>query len=194
MMEMGFFEVKAYVREVLDFYTKEFGKRGHVVEQPGANGDAALNYYDASMGLLVSVTVTPSGSAREPKTLVFPSVTAAPDGIFLKAKAVDRLPQPEGVVTVMRVDDKSTGPSEGSTTLTQVARGTPQQLSEYYRREMTARGYAAFEKRSQGTSEILGFERPGERVSMTLSPVAKDGAPESVVAVIVENTSDKKGM
>lgn len=194
MMEMGFFEAKASVREVLDFYTTEFGRRGHVVEQPGANGDAALNYYDAGSGLLVSVTVTPTGTEREPKALVFPSVTAAPDGVFLKAQAVDRLPQPDGVVTVMRVDDKSTGPSQGSTTMTQVARGTPQQLSEYYRREMTARGYSAFEKRTSGTSEILGFERPGERVSMTLSPVTKDGAAESVVAVVVENTSDKKGM
>ncbi len=193
-MEMGFFEAKASLNEVLDFYNREFGKRGRkVVEQPAPNGGAMVNYYDDTIGALVAVTVTPKGSAKAPRVLVFPSVTAAPDGIFLKAQAPERLPQPEGVMTVMRVDDHSVGPSQGSTTLTQVAPGTPGQLAAYYRKEMGSRGYAVISGRSVVNTEVLEFERSGERISLSISPMAKDGAAESVITVVTENTARSKG-
>jgi hypothetical protein len=194
-MEMGFFNVKATQREVLDFYLREFGKRGHrVAEQPAAGGGGAVNYYDDTLGVLVSVTVSKSGTEREPRTLVFPSVTAAPDGIFIKAQAPEKLPQPDGVMTVMRVDDHTQGPSENSTTVTQVAPGTPKVLKEYYRKEMTDRGFVVIGQQSASEVEMLDFERPGERVSFTISPLAKQGIAESLIAVVIEDTSKKKGL
>lgn len=194
MMEMGFFEARASVREVMDFYTKEFGKRGRkVIEQPAANGGGTVNYYDETLGSLVAITATPKGGKGEPRTFVFPSVTATPDGIFLKPTALERLPQPEGLMTVMRVDDHTKGPTEGSTTLTQVARGSPVSLATFYRQEMTARGYVVAGKSSTPTVEVLDFQGPDERISITIAPMSKDGSDESVITVVVEKPQKQKG-
>lgn len=193
-MEMGFFETKASVREVLDYYTRVFGKRGRkVIEQAAANGGGTVNYYDETLGALVAVTASPKGGRGEPRTLVFPSVTAMPDGIFLKGQSVERLPQPPGLVTVMRVDDQTRGPAEGSTTLTQVAPGKPTRLAAYYREEMASRGYTLASKSSSPNAEVMDFLGPGERISLTLTPLSKEGEDESVITIVVEKTSKQKG-
>jgi hypothetical protein len=194
MMEMGFFEAKAPIDEVVDYYMREFGKRGYrVVQQPSDNGGATVNYYDATLGMLVAITATPKETGREPRTVVFPSVTAAPDGILLKAQVPDDLPKPEDLVTVMRVDDHSSGPAKGSTTMTQVARGSPAQLSAFYRKEMGTRGYTVVGSSSSTRVEVLDFERPGQRVSITISPLSGDNHPESVISTVVENHPNRKG-
>jgi hypothetical protein len=36
--------------------------------------------------------------------------------------------------------------------------------------------------------ELRDFERPGEHLSLSLSPVAKDGLPESLVTLVLERT------
>jgi len=193
MMEMGVFDTTASTREVLDFYTREFGKRGRrVVEQPDDNGGGVVNYYDETLGVLVSVSAVRSGSGKAQRTLVFPTVVAAPEGMHLKAEAPASLPQPDGALTMLRVDDHSSGPSQGSSTVTQVAHGTPKQLVAFYLREFAARGYASLGKSTQADVEILEFEKEGERVSLTISPVQKEGPPESLVAVILEDPSKRK--
>ncbi|XXF80589.1 hypothetical protein P2318_12815 [Myxococcaceae bacterium GXIMD 01537] len=195
MMEMGYFETKASLREVLDFYNKEFGKRSsRVVEQLAPNGGGTVNYYDDALGALVAITATPRGGKGEPRIMVFPSITASPDGIFVKAQAPEELPRPDGLVTVMRVDDHTTGPTQGSSTLTQVARGTPTQLAAFYRQEMPARGYELQSKGSTATAETLEFIRPGERVSLSISSMAsQSGDNESVITVVTESKPKSKG-
>jgi len=194
-MEMGFFEAKAPITEVVDFYMREFGKRGHrVVQQPADNGGATVNYYDPTLGMLVAITATPKDTGRgEPRTVVFPSVTAAPDGILLKAQVPEGLPSPEGLVNVMRVDDHSSGPAKGSTTMTQVAQGTPALLAAFYRREMGTRGYTVVGSSSSTRVEVLDFERPGKRVSITISPLSDETNTESVISTVVENRPNRKG-
>jgi hypothetical protein len=192
-MEMGFFEVKTSARQVLDFYTQQFEQRGHrVVEQPDGAGGGAVNYYDAKLGALVTVNVMAGGTPTEPKARVFPAIVEAPEGIHLKAEPPPVLPQPSGLVTVLRVDDQNPGPSKDSSTLTQIAQGSPQELARFYREQMAARGYAAVGGHSGKDVEMIDFERRGERVSMTLSPMSKkEGTPETIIAVVME--TNQKG-
>jgi hypothetical protein len=187
-MEMGFFDVKASAREVLDFYIQQFEQRGrHVVEQPDGSGGGAVNYYDEKLGALVTVNVMAGGTEVAPRARVFPAIVEAPEGVFLKAEPPQVLPQPTGLVTVLRVDDQNQGPAQGSSTLTQIAQGSPQELAGFYRKEMAVRGYSAVGGRSSEDVEVLDFERRGERVSLTLSAMSKkEGTPESVIAVVME--------
>jgi hypothetical protein len=186
-MEMGYFEVKVSAREVLDFYFQVFSQRGHrVVEQPDGAGGGAVNYYDEKMGALVTVNVMAGGTESQPRARAFPAIVEAPDGIHLKAEPPQVLPQPAGLVTVLRVDDQNKGPAEGSSTLTQIAQGTPRQLADYYRKEMAVRGYSSVGGSSSEEVEMLDFVGHGQRVSLTLSAMNKEGAPESVIAVVME--------
>lgn len=189
-MEMAYFETESPIGEVLDFYAREFRRRGHrVVQQPDGEGGGAVNYYDPQRGALVSVTVMSSGTREAPRTMVFPSIVDAPEGLHLQGRAPDSMPRPPGAMTVLRVDDKSPGRSEGSTTLTEVAHGTPQMLAGFYREQFAAKGYTQVGSRSgQNGVEHLDFQGAGERLSISVSPVAKDGVPESLVTVVLERT------
>ncbi|WP_395837143.1 hypothetical protein [Cystobacter fuscus] len=187
-MEMGFFEVRTSAREVMDFYVQQFEQRGRqVVEQPDGSGGGAVNYYDEKLGALVTVNVMAGGTQVSPRTRVFPAIIEAPEGIHLKAEPPAVLPQPEGLVTVLRVDDQNPGPAQDSATLTQLARGTPRELASFYRKEMAVRGYSAVGGHSGKDVEELDFERRGERVSLTLSAMrTKEGNPETIIAVVME--------
>ncbi|EPX59108.1 hypothetical protein D187_003485 [Cystobacter fuscus DSM 2262] len=187
-MEMGFFEVKASAREVMDFYIQQFEQRGRrVVEQPDGSGGGAVNYYDEKLGALVTVNVMAGGTQVSPSARVFPAIVEAPEGIHLKAEPPEMLPQPTGLVTVLRVDDQNPGPAKDSSTLTQIARGSPRELAGFYRKEMAVRGYSAVGGRSDKDVEVLDFERRGERVSVTLSAMnTKEGSPETIIAVVME--------
>ena len=185
-MEMGYFETDHPPSEVLEFYAREFRLRGRdIVTQEDGAGGGAVNYYDAKLGALVSVTTIRSGGAM-PRTLVFPSLVEAPEGIHLQGTAPASLPQPPGAVTVLRVDERGSGPTAGSTTLTQVAHGTPQMLVAFYREQLPARGFTVMDGRTARGVELLEFQRPGERLSLSLSPVAKDGLPESLITLVIE--------
>jgi hypothetical protein len=189
-MEMAYFETTSPAPEVLEFYAREFRKRGHrVVNQPDGAGGGAVNYYDATRGALVSVTAIGLGG-REPRTMVFPSIVDAPEGVHLKSSVPDSLPRPAGAMTVLRVDDRNPGPSEGSTTVTEVAPGTPSMLAGFYLAQLQERGFSQVDSRSaEHGVELRDFERPGERLSLSLSPVAKDGLPESLVTLVLERTT-----
>lgn len=185
-MEMGYFETDHPPGEVLEFYAREFRLRGRdIVTQEDGAGGGAVNYYDAKLGALVSVTTIRSGGAA-PRTLVFPTLVEAPEGIHLQGTAPASLPQPPGAVTVLRVDERGSGPTAGSTTLTQVAHGTPQMLVAFYREQLPARGFTVVDGRTARGVELLEFQRPGERLSLSLSPVAKDGLPESLITLVIE--------
>ncbi|WP_404363367.1 hypothetical protein ACIHQR_25135 [Corallococcus coralloides] len=185
-MEMGYFETDHPPGEVLEFYAREFRLRGrHIVTQDDGAGGGSVNYYDERLGALVAVTTIRAGGATT-RTLVFPSLVEAPEGIHLQGTAPASLPQPPGAVTVLRVDEGSGGVSANSTTLTQVAHGTPQMLAEFYRAQMPSRGYAPAGRRLARDVEVLEFERPGERLSLTLSPLDKDGPPESLITFVME--------
>ncbi|MCY1017181.1 hypothetical protein [Pyxidicoccus sp. MSG2] len=189
-MEMAYFETPGSAPEVLEFYAREFRRRGHrVVNQPDGAGGGAVNYYDATRGALISVTAIGVGG-KQPRTLVFPSIVDAPQGVHLKSSVPDSLPRPPGAVTVLRVDDSNPGPAEGSTTVTEVATGTPRMLADFYLEQLRGRGFSQVESRSgaQGV-ESRDFERPGERISLSISPVSKDGVPESFVTVVLERTT-----
>jgi hypothetical protein len=189
-MEMAYFETPDSMGEVLDFYAREFRRRGHrVVQQPDGAGGGAVNYYDPQRGALVSVTAMAVGSAAQPRTMVFPSIVEAPEGIHLQGSAPASLPRPPGAMTVLRVDDVNPGSSGGSTTLTEVAHGTPRVLAGFYREQFAARGYTQVESRSgKDGVELLDFRGDGERLTISVSPVAKDGQPESLVTVVLERT------
>ncbi|WP_375744082.1 hypothetical protein NR800_03720 [Corallococcus interemptor] len=188
-MEMGYFETEHPPGEVLEFYAREFRLRGrHIVTQDDGAGGGSVNYYDERLGALVAVTTIRVGGAAT-RTLVFPSVVEAREGIHLQGTAPASLPQPPGAVTVLRVDEGSEGPGAGSTTLTQVAHGTPQMLAEFYRAQMPSRGYAPADRRLARGVEVLEFERPGERLSLTLAPLDKDGPPESLITFVLERAA-----
>ena len=186
-MELATFQTEAPAESVLNYYAVAFRREGHRVQvSPDEAGGGSVSYYDAKLGRMVMVTAIAVGTEKHPRTLVFPSVVAAPRGVHLKAQPPGVLPSPEGVVTVMRVDDRNPGPSGGSTTVTQVARGTPAMLAAYYREEMDRRGYALTENRTVSGVEMLEFQKPGERISFSISAMKREGTPESVVAVVLE--------
>ncbi|MCE9673055.1 hypothetical protein LY474_35140 [Myxococcus stipitatus] len=188
-MEMAYFETTDAASEVLEFYAREFRKAGHRLanESDGAGG-GALSYYDAKRGALISITTIGVGGPT-PRTRVFPSIVEAPQGIHLQARAPDRLPRAPGATTMLRVDDHTPGPSKDSTTVTEVAQGTPQSLSAFYRQQFEARGYTRVESRDAAHGvALLDFVKPGERVSLSLSPVGKQGQPETLVTVVLEQT------
>ncbi|WP_237080185.1 hypothetical protein [Myxococcus xanthus] len=190
-MEMGFFETQSPPGEVLEFYAREFRRRGRrVTHQPDGTGGGVVNYYDEIRGALVSVTAIGMGG-MPPRTMVFPSLVDTPQGIHLHGSAPDTLPRPPGAMTVLRVDDRSArGPAANSMTLTEVAHGTPSMLAAFYREAFTGRGYSPAPARTGANGvELLAFERQGERLSLSLSPVAKDGPPESLVTVVQEWTT-----
>jgi len=186
-MEMGFFETPNPPGEVLEFYARDFRRRGRrVTHQPDGAGGGVVNYYDEMRGALVSVTAIGMGG-QPPRTLVFPSIVDTPQGIHLQPHAPAAIPRPPGALTVLRVDDRNTGPSEGSMTLTEVAHGAPGTLAAFYREAFSERGYAQTQARTGANDvELLTFERSGERLSVSLSPVVKDGPPESLITVVLE--------
>jgi hypothetical protein len=189
-MEMAYFETQSPAPEVLEFYAREFRRRGHrVVTQPDGAGGGAVNYYDSTRGALISVTAIGAGD-KPPRTLVFPSIVDAPEGIHLRSNVPASLPRAPGAMTVMRIDDRNPGPSEGNITVTEVASGTPSMLADFYLAQFRERGFSQVESRSQAHGvEVRDFERPGERVSLSISPVAKDGLPESLVTAVLEQTA-----
>ncbi|MET0402718.1 MAG: hypothetical protein ABW123_09955 [Cystobacter sp.] len=192
-MQMAFFEVRTSAREVMDFYTQQFEQRGRqVVEQPDGSGGGAVNYYDEQLGALVTVNVMSGGTPTAPRARVFPAIVQAPEGIHLQAEPPQALPRPGGLVTVMRVDDQNPGPANNSSTLTQLAQGSPQELARFYREQMATRGYSAAGGSSSKDVEVLEFERGEERVSLTLSAMNKDGPPETVIAVVMETKQKKE--
>ncbi|RKG79294.1 hypothetical protein D7W79_10635 [Corallococcus exercitus] len=186
-MEMGYFETDHPPGEVLEYYAREFRLRGrNIVTQDDGSGGGSVNYYDDRIGALVAVTTLRVGGATT-RTLVFPSLVEAPEGVHLQGTPPESLPQPPGVVTVLRLDEGSgAGGSAGSTTLTQVAHGTPAMLAEFYRSQLPSRGYMPSGGHLARGVELLEFERPGERLSLTLSPIDKDGPPESLITFVLE--------
>jgi len=187
-MELAYFEARAPAQDVLEFYAREFRKRGArpQLQLDGSKG-GAVSYYDEKRGLLVSVTTLAVGGGPQARTQVFPSITEAPEGMLLRAQAPDSLPRPPGAMPLMRVDDRNPGPGEGSTTLTEVARGEPSGLARFYKEQFSRRGYALKEQRSDALGvELLDFEGPGERISLSLSPVSSRGLPETLVTVVFE--------
>lgn len=193
-MEMAYFETADALGTVLDFYAREFRRQGHrVVHQPDGSGGGAVNYYDERRGALVSVTAMAVGSAEQPRTMVFPSIVEAPEGVHLQGSAPASMPRPPGALTVLRVDDNTPGPTGGSTTLTEVAHGTPQLLAGFYREQFTAKGYTQVDSYSgQNGVEHLDFRGDGERLTISVSPVTKEGLPESLVTVVLERTQPLK--
>ncbi|WP_240359096.1 hypothetical protein [Pyxidicoccus trucidator] len=194
-LEMAYFETPTAPGEVLEFYAREFRRRGHrVANQPDGTGGGAVNYYDTARGSLVSVTAIGVGG-KQPRTMVFPSIIEAPQGIHLHGSAPTSLPRPPGAMTVMRLDDRGTGPSQGSITLTELAQGTPRMLADFYQEQLLSRGYAPVQTETRSAAhgvELRVFERPGERLSLALSPVTKEGRPESLITAVVEDTASPK--
>lgn len=193
-MEMAYFETTSSPGEVLEFYAREFRRRGHRTNHKADGPNAgAVSYYDAGLGALVSVTAV-GAEDKKPRTQVFPSIVETPEGIHLQARVPEALPRAPGATTVLRVDDLNPGPSEGSITVTEVAHGTPGTLAEFYRRELGQRGFTQVEARSARHGvEWLGFTRPGERLSLSLSPVQKDGLPETIATVVLEQATSPEG-
>lgn len=192
-MEMSYFDTASPAGDVLAFYREEFRKRGyHVVTEPDGDGGGAVNYYDPVMGALIAVTAVGVGSGRDTHTMVFPSIVEAPQGVHLAASAPESLPQPPGAMTVMRVDDRNSGHTQGSSTVTQVAHGTPQMVADFYKTEMAARGFKQNESRNAKGVEMLDFERAGEHVSLSVSPVQKEGLPQSLITLILEQVPLEK--
>ncbi len=189
-MEMAFFETQSPPGEVMEFYAREFRRQGRrVTHQPDGAGGGVVNYYDELRGALVSITAIGMGSKPQ-RTLVFPSIVETPQGIHLHGSAPSTLPRPPGAMTVLRVDDKSTGPAANSMTLTEVATGTPSMLAAFYREAFAERGYTPSQARSGAHGvEMLTFQKMGERLSVSLAPVTKDGPPESLVTVVQEWTT-----
>lgn len=122
-----------------------------------------------------------------PRTQVFPSITDAPEGMHLKAEAMTSLPRPPGATTMLRLEDRNKGPTEGNTTVTEVAKGSPATLAKFYRQELEQRGYAQKEARSEPRGvELLDFQKPGERLSLSLSPMGDPASQETLVTVVLE--------
>ncbi|NVJ26840.1 MULTISPECIES: hypothetical protein [Myxococcus] len=193
-MEMAYFETTSPPGEVLEFYAREFRRRGHRTNHKADGPNAgAVSYYDARLGALVSVTAVGAGDKKD-RTQVFPSIVETPEGVHLQARVPEALPRAPGATTVLRVDDLNPGPSEGSITVTEIAQGTPGTLAEFYRRELGQRGFTQVEARSARHGvEVLGFTRPGERLSLSLSPVQKDGLPETLATVVLEQATSPEG-
>ncbi|MCP3102130.1 hypothetical protein LZ198_24995 [Myxococcus sp. K15C18031901] len=192
-MEMAFFETTDAADDVLEFYAREFRKAGHhLANEPDGAGGGAVSYYDAKRGAIISVTAIGLGGAK-PLTQVFPSIVEAQQGVHLQARAPASLPRPPGAMTMLRVDDHTPGPSKDSITVTEVAQGTPRALSDFYVKQFETRGYTLTEAPSftQGVA-YLDFIKPGERVSLSLSPVDTEGAPQTLVTVVLEQTPDKE--
>ncbi|TQF15319.1 hypothetical protein FJV41_14220 [Myxococcus llanfairpwllgwyngyllgogerychwyrndrobwllllantysiliogogogochensis] len=189
-LEMAYFETPDPAGDVLEFYAREFRKRGHRIatEADGAGG-GAISYYDAKRGALVAVT-TVGVPGPEPRTQVFPSIVEAPEGIHLQARAPEFLPRPPGAQTMLRVDERNPDTTEASTTITEVAQGTPDVVAGFYRKQLEALGYAS--KQTPPSShgvELLDYQKPGQRLSLSLSPVGKKGSPTTLVTLVLERTA-----
>ncbi|NTX51480.1 hypothetical protein [Myxococcus sp. CA039A] len=188
-MEMAYFETTDSAGEVMEFYAREFRRQGHrTATEPDGAGGGAISYYDAKRGALVSVTTVGIGG-KPPRTQVFPSIIDAPEGMHLKAVVPASLPRPPGATTMLRLEDRNKGPTEGNTTITEVAQGTPVGLASFYQQQFEQRGYVQKDARSEAEGvQLLDFQKPGERISLSLSPMGGPESGETLVTVVLERT------
>lgn len=186
-MEMAYFETTDTPGAVMEFYAREFHRQGHrTATEPDGAGGGAISYYDAKRGALIAVTTVGIGG-NPPRTQVFPSIIDTPEGMHLKAEAPGALPRAPGATTMMRIEDRNPGPTLGNTTVTEVARGTPASLATFYRQQFEQRGYAQKDARTEPQRvELLDFQKPGERISLSLSPMTHSESPETLVTVVIE--------
>ncbi len=185
-MEMAFFETRDPPGEVLAFFGRAFEARGQHVEYVGEDEGGTVSYYDSSLGQLVSLHVMLSGDPNSRRTLVFPSIVDAPDGVSLSAAPIEALPTPEGASAVLRLDDRSMGRTGGARTMTQIAPGSPAELAAFYRETLPERGFALSSTRTEAETQVLEFGGELGNLSLTISPLATEGKPESVIAIIME--------
>jgi len=192
-LEMAYFETPDSAGDVLEFYAREFRKRGHRIDtKSDGEGGGAISYYDAKRGALVAVT-TVGVPGPEPRTQVFPSIVEAPEGIHLQAQAPEFLPRPPGAQTMLRVDERNPDTTAASTTVTEVAQGTPDVVASFYRKKLEALGYASVETPPSAHGvELLDYQKPGERLSLSLSPVGKKGAPTTLITLVLERTTSAR--
>ncbi|MCP3058877.1 hypothetical protein LXT21_08845 [Myxococcus sp. K38C18041901] len=192
-MEMAVFETGDSPGAVMEFYAREFRRQGHrtAVEPDGAGG-GAISYYDAKRGSLVSVTAVGMGGTP-PRTQVFPSIIDAPEGMHLQAQPLPALPRAPGAMTMMRIEDRNRGPTQGNTTITELAQGTPGALAAFYRTQLEQRGYVQKDARTGAAGvELLDFQKPGETLSLSLSPMGTSESPQTLVTAVLELIDSRK--
>ncbi|GEN05742.1 hypothetical protein SAMN05443572_101710 [Myxococcus fulvus] len=192
-MEMAVFETGDSPGAVMEFYAREFRRQGHrtAVEPDGAGG-GVISYYDAKRGSLVSVTAVGRGGTP-PRTQVFPSIIDAPEGMHLQAQSLPALPRAPGAMTMMRIEDRNRGPTQGNTTITELAQGTPGSLATFYRTQLEQRGYVRKDARTgAGGVELLDFQKAGENLSLSLSPMGTSEAPQTLVTAVLELIDSRK--
>ncbi|AGC42152.1 hypothetical protein MYSTI_00803 [Myxococcus stipitatus DSM 14675] len=185
--EMAYFETTDAPGAVMEFYAREFHRQGHrTATEPDGAGGGAISYYDAKRGALIAVTTVGVGGTPQ-RTQVFPSIIDTPEGMHLKAEAPTVLPRAPGATTMMHIEDRNPGPTLGNTTVTEVAQGTPASLASFYRRQFQQRGYVEQDSRTEPQGvELLDFQKPGERISLSLSPMTHSEAPETLVTGVIE--------
>ena len=178
--------------QVAAWYAAQFRRTGRTVRtQEDTQGSGlSVSYYHSERGLMVGVAATPlpSGKGRRGGTLGLPSLTRVQDGVLLRAEAPRGFPTVPEAVTVMRLDDATGGPTQGSQTLVNLAPGTPREVAEGYLKAFAAQGYETVSQAPRDGTEVLEFKRGAESVRMTVSAAGqKEGAPaEALVTVIRE--------
>ncbi|MFN7133895.1 MAG: hypothetical protein ACK4N5_17600 [Myxococcales bacterium] len=183
-MEMSHFQTPDLPVDVLGFYAEHFRKRGYHVDIQGDEQRGAVSIYDAALGAMVSVTAFRQENVKS--TLVFPAVATVPDGMKLEGAQPDDLPRPAGLTTLLRLDDRSGGRSEGSISLTQVARGAPEQVAGFYGAELQSAGWERRSETADKETRRAEYERGGERLNLSFTALEQAGEPETIITVIRE--------
>ncbi|MBI5545452.1 MAG: hypothetical protein HY901_16320 [Deltaproteobacteria bacterium] len=182
-MEISFFRVEAAASVVLDFYAGELARGNRHVDRQENERQGTVSCFDETVGALVAVHVF-SASSRAHDTLVFTSVVDGPEGLQLSMEPPADLPHPEGAVTALRIDEARGG--RASSTVTQVVQGPTGEVAAAYRSQLMSGGWKPVEERTTRDIQMLEFARGAEHLSLSVSPLATTGTPESAVTLIRE--------
>jgi hypothetical protein len=173
--------------QVVEFFGREFQKAGSHPDFEGGAEEATVSYYDSATGALVSVHALPTVAGGKKATLIVSSIAEGPDRLKLSTETPTSLPTKDGTVTVMRLDERTL--SSGTSTITQIVPGTPAEVAETWRAQVRDLGWSVVESRTgENKVQMLHLVREGERAMVTISPMVKEGEPESVVATVMEKT------
>lgn len=183
-MELSVQNTPATVAEVLGHYERLFAQGNRHVDRNGDDEQGVASYYDDQVGALYSVQAIRGGQGREASTTVFTSIVDAPAGVRLAVEPPADFPSPEGLVTVLQIEDPN-GSRVANQTVTQVARGEADEVAAYYRQELGARGWTLEAQSKQGEVSFLEMNRVGSRLQVTISPLVSEAA-ESLVTLVRE--------
>jgi hypothetical protein len=184
--------------EVAAWYTAVFRREGRRVRtQPDPQGSGlSVTFYDAARGVLVGVAALPLPRAKgqKPLTLGLPSVTKVEEGVQLRPEAPSDFPTAKDALTVLRLDDQTPGPTQGSQTLVNMVPGKPRAVAEQYLQSLAEQGYDVVSQAAREGTEVLEFKGPRETVRMTVSRAGGGEAaasPESMVTIIRERRREE---